>query len=101
MAQSIRHALFVFVTPDVDSTVSVKGTVSVPKLAKAYKLKGSKRKIAAGKRGKLTLTLPKKARTAIKRALARHRKLKAKITITADGGAGNVTVAKRSIRLKR
>ena len=81
--------------------MSVSGSVSVPKLAKVYKLKGSKRKIAAGKRGKLTLALPKKAKIAIRRALARHKKLSAKITITAKDAAGNTTRSKRTIRLKR
>jgi hypothetical protein len=100
-SQSIRKALFVFVTPDETSTVSVAGGVSVPKLAKVYKLRGSKKKIAAGKRGKLTLTLPKKAKAAIQRALARHKKLSAKVTVTAKDAAGNTMVTKRTIRLKR
>jgi CSLREA domain-containing protein len=100
-AQSIRKPLFVFITPDETATVTAAGSVSVPKLAKVYKLKGSKKTIAAGKRGKLTLTLTKKARAAIKRALARHKKLGAKVTVTARDASGNRTVIRRTIRLKR
>jgi CSLREA domain-containing protein len=100
-AESIAKALFIYVTPDETSTVSVAGSVSVPKLAKVYKLRGSKKVVAAGKRGKLTLKLPGRAKAAIKRALARHKKLKAKVTVTAKDAAGNRTVTRRTIRLKR
>ena len=48
----------------------------------------------------LKLKVPTKARTAIKLALRRHRKVEAKLTLSVRDGAGNVAVKRRTIELK-
>jgi lysophospholipase L1-like esterase len=68
----------------------------------AYKLKRVKaRFVARGHKATLRVKVPKKALRAIKRALRRHRKVRAKLTIKARDAAGNTTVKKRTIKLRR
>jgi hypothetical protein len=74
--------------------ITVAGTVSVPLAAKVYKLKPVTVSAGAGKTVTVKLKLSKKLLTAAKRALARHKKVQARLTIS-GGGA----VVKRVIRL--
>jgi hypothetical protein len=82
-------------------TVTAGGTVSVPKLAKVYKFKTVSATAVAGASVTLRLKLPAKAVKVVKKALKKHKKLKAKITITATDNAGNKKTELRTIKLKR
>jgi hypothetical protein len=78
------------------------GKVSIRGKKKAHKLKGVKaRFIARGHRATLRLKVSKKALRAIKRALGRHRKVRARLTIKARDAAGNTTIKRRTIKLRR
>jgi lysophospholipase L1-like esterase len=67
-----------------------------------YKVKGVKNRfIARGHRATLKLTLSEQALRAIKRALRKHKKVSAKLTIKARDAAGNTTVKRRTIKLRR
>jgi glucose/arabinose dehydrogenase len=78
------------------------GKVSIRGKKKAHKLKGVKaRFIARGHRATLRLKVSKKALRAIKRALGRHRKVWARLTIKARDAAGNTTIKRRTIKLRR
>jgi hypothetical protein len=81
-------------------TLTATGTVSVPGASKVYKFKTATANAAAGVKVKLKLKLPKKALKAVKKALKRHKKVKAKLTITAKDTAGNTKVEKRTVALK-
>jgi hypothetical protein len=81
---------------------SASGKVRVRGRTTAYKLNGVKNRfIAGGHRATLKLKLSKKALRAIKRALRKHKNVGAKLTIEARDAAGNTTVKRRTIRLRR
>ena len=68
----------------------------------AYKLKGVKnRLIARGHRATLKLKVSKKGLRAIKRALRKHKKVSAKLKLSLRDAAGNTTVKRRTIKLRR
>jgi peptidoglycan/xylan/chitin deacetylase (PgdA/CDA1 family) len=78
-------------------TLSAFGTV---KLGKRYHFKKASRSAVLGKLVKLRLRLSKKGLRATKRALRRGKRARAKVTIRAKDAAGNVRLAKRTIRLR-
>ncbi len=80
-------------------TITAAGKLSVRGPSGAYRLGPVSAKAAAGKVVTLRLKLSKKALAAVKKALARHRKVRAKLTITARDVAGNTKTEKRIIRL--
>jgi hypothetical protein len=85
-----------------DLWVSLSGTVSVPGAPKVYKLNGVKNRfVARGSKVTLKVKVPKKGLAAIKRALRRHKKVKATLRVRVRDAAGNVVVKTRTIRLKR
>jgi lysophospholipase L1-like esterase len=67
-----------------------------------YKLRGVKdRFIARGHKATLKLKLSEQAQRVIRRALRKHKKVSARLTITARDAAGNTTVKRRTIKLRR
>jgi hypothetical protein len=82
-------------------TIAAAGTVNVPNLSKVYKFKTASATAAPGVKVPLRPKLPAKAVKAVKKALKKRKKLKAKITITATDNAGNKKVERRTIKLKR
>jgi peptidoglycan/xylan/chitin deacetylase (PgdA/CDA1 family) len=82
-------------------TLSASATVSVPNVSRVFKFKRVTKPAVAGKRVKLRLRISKKGLRAAKRALRRHKRLKAKITITATDAVGNSKSAKRTVKLRR
>jgi hypothetical protein len=86
---------------DEIADVTVTGSVGVPGASKVYRITKVTRRVAAGKRTRIGLKLSKKARKAIKKALKRGQKLKAKLTVTAQDLAGQRTVKRPSLKLKR
>jgi hypothetical protein len=87
--------------PTEACTATAEGTVSVSGAAKTYRLKAVTKQIRKGGTAKLKLKLSKGPLTALKRALRRHRRAEARITVTVKDAAANATVKKRRIRLKR
>jgi hypothetical protein len=81
-------------------TITAGGTVNVPKLAKVYRFKTVSAPAVAGASVTLRLRLPAKALRAVRKALARRKKLSAKITITARDTAGNKKTERRTIKLR-
>jgi hypothetical protein len=80
--------------------VSARGTLSVPGAARVYTLRPAKRRtVARGTRVALKLRVPAKAAGAARRALRRHRKIRASLTVTVADAAGNTTTLKRTVRL--
>ena len=92
--------LFVRASMAEKGTIKVSGTMSVPNLSKVFKLKTVRATAAPGKLVKLRVKLPKKALKAANKALRRHKRVTASITIMALDRAGNVATQKRSIRLR-
>jgi hypothetical protein len=90
--------LFIQASMSEPGTITVSGTVKVG--SKVYKFKTVSAKALPGLVMKLRPRLPKKALKAVRRALKRHKKLKAKVTVTARDNSGNVVSEKGTIRLK-
>jgi plastocyanin len=94
--------LFVRASMNEAGVLTATGTVSVAGgAAKAYTLKRVSRAVTAGQTVKLRLKLRKQALKAVKRALLRGRKVRAKITLTAKDATGKETRRKRTVRLTR
>ena len=86
---------------DEIADVTVTGSVRVPGASKVYRIKKVTKRVAANKRTRIGLKLSKKARRAIKKALKNGQKPKAKLTVTAKDLAGQRTVKRPSVKLKR
>jgi hypothetical protein len=79
--------------------VSATGTISIPGASKVYRFKRATRSVAANAKTKLRMKLSKKKLRAIKRALKKRKRLKAKITVTVADKAGNKRSQKVVIRV--
>jgi plastocyanin len=94
--------LYVRASMNEAGTLSAAGTVSVPAgAAKLYRFKRASRSVTANQSVKLRLKLSKKALRAVKRALHRGKKLRAKVAVTARDATGHETVRRQTVRLKR
>jgi hypothetical protein len=88
------------VTEDVWASLS--GTLFLPHSSTVYRLTGShKQFIARGASAILAAKLSREARWAAMHALRRHRSVRVELFVKARDAAGNVTVAKRTVRLTR
>ena len=65
-----------------NGTITVGGTVSVPNASKVFKLTPVSSNATAGQTVTLKVKLAKKALKAVKKAIKRHKKPKASLTIT-------------------
>jgi RTX calcium-binding nonapeptide repeat (4 copies) len=95
-----RGVLVVVSCPVEACAVTAKGKVVVRGSSKRFKLRSATKQIAKGGKATLRLKLRKKALMAIRRALMSGKKLNAKVTVTAEDTAGNVTSRRRTIRVK-
>jgi hypothetical protein len=95
-----KGSLSVTVTESENSTVQIAGTVAVPKLSKVYRLGPVSKQVPAGKPTAIALKLNRQTLKVVRKALARHRRISAKLTISGSDAAKNTTVTKRTIRLK-
>jgi hypothetical protein len=98
--QKLGKSVSVTVSCSEACAATATGTLSVPKASKAYRLKKTKKSIAAGGKVKLRLKLSTKARKAATRALKRHNRVKAKLKVTVADGRANKTSKRRTIKLK-
>jgi hypothetical protein len=80
--------------------ITVGGTINVPNASRVFKLRAVSVNAAAGKTRKIRVKLAKQTLKAVKRALKRHKKVRANLTVTAKDAAGNTKTAKRTVRLK-
>jgi hypothetical protein len=93
--------LFVRARMSEPGTLRAAATVSVGGASKVYRFKPVSRPVAANVFKKLRLKLAKKKLRAVKRALAKRKRLRAKITVTAVDESGNKRAQKATVRLKR
>jgi hypothetical protein len=93
--------LFVRARMSEPGTLRAAATVSVGGASKVYRFKAVSRPVAANVFTKLRLRLAKKNLKAVKRALAKRKRLRAKITVTAVDKSGNKRAQKATVRLKR
>ncbi len=93
--------LFVRAAMIEPGTLSASATVNVPNASRVFKFKRVSKKATAGKSVKLRLKISKKGLRAAKRALRAHKRLRAKIRVTAKDNAGNSRTAKRTVKLRR
>jgi hypothetical protein len=69
-------------------------------LAKIYTFRPTTRKVSGGVLARLPLRVSKKKKRALKRAMRRGKRLRARVTLTAMDRAGNTTTKHATIRLK-
>jgi hypothetical protein len=82
-------------------TITANGTVSVPGSSKVYRLTTVTADASPGKPVKLRIKLSKAALKSVKKALRRHRRVVARLTLTARDFSGNTAVQKRTVKLRR
>jgi hypothetical protein len=83
-------------------TLTARASVSVGGLlAKIYTFKPTSRRVTGGVLATLPLKLSKKHKRALKRALRRGKRLRARVAVTAMDRAGNIRTVHATIRLKR
>jgi hypothetical protein len=90
-----------FLTPDEDATGTATGAVSVPSNAsRSLRFKTARLKLKRGVKSKVTLKLSKNNAAKVRRAL-RHKRLKAKVTITLIDTSRNKSAKTLTLKLKR
>lgn len=98
LTQKLGRSVSVNVVSDEAASAVAKGRVKVR--AKRYKLGTDAEQLAANVPETLKLSVPRKARAAIKRALGAGRRVTAALSVTVTYAAGNVDTATRSVRIK-
>jgi hypothetical protein len=86
---------------NIDGNLVATATVSVPKLSKVYKFTTVKAKVVANNRTTVRLKLSKSGLKAVKKALGKHKKLKAKMKLTVTTASGAVTTVNKTITLAK
>ncbi len=90
-----QKGIVVTLSADEDSTATASG------VAGKIRFKSAKRALRAGAKARVRLTLPKAALKKAGKALRRHKKLKANVTVVVTDAAGNRTSRRLTIALKR
>jgi hypothetical protein len=100
--ESVRKGrLYVFATSNVAASGAANGRVSLPSLAKSYRLRPVSRALAANARTKIWLKIPAKTLRATRSALARHHGVKATLVVRVNNGAGNTASRQLRVRLTK
>lgn len=94
------HVVTVRISSDTAATFVAHGTLSVPGAARVFKLRGATGALVAKTAKTIRLRLSSLQVKAVKRALRRHRTVKAHVAIRVRNGAG-ATIAARTIRARR
>lgn len=81
-------------------TVAITGSLSVPGAARTFRLSRISAQIPQGGNADVTIRLSRAVLRAARGALAKRRRVVASITVTAQDAAGNLTTARRSVRLR-
>jgi hypothetical protein len=85
-------------TSSVAGNLSVTGSV---KTSKRYRFKSLKRAVAAGTPTALTLKLPSAGLKSVKKALAHHKKVKARIAFVVTTASGIRTTVHKTVTLTK
>jgi hypothetical protein len=93
LAQKGVRAVF---TSSVAGNLAVSGTV---KAGKTYRFRPVKGKAMARRRTKVTLKLPGSGLRAVKKALARHKRVRAKVTLAVTTATGLTTTVTKTVTL--
>jgi hypothetical protein len=96
-----ERAVIVKVNSNEAAALSASGTLSVPGASKVFKLGKAVETVGPGQSKKLKLKISRKTARSVKRALKRHRKVRANVTVVAVDTAGNQSTIKRKIKAKR
>jgi hypothetical protein len=96
-----RSRVHLFASCDDSCRVTATASVSIRGASKTYRTGNVKRELVAGKKQKLRLKFSKRSLNAVRRALARRKRLTARARVVArsQGGASSST-ATRAIRLR-
>ncbi len=93
--------LAIAIRSNEDARLTVQASVSVPAgAARTVRFKTVKKMLRAGARKKIRLRLARRPKRAVKRALAKGKRLRAKLTITVKDKSGNRTVKRVRVRLR-
>jgi subtilisin-like proprotein convertase family protein len=97
-----QRAVIVKATSNADGTLSGRGTITLPRGPGAtVRLKAARKQVTAGQPTKLRLGLSRAALRKVRLALAKTRKLTARVTVTAKDLAGNQASKLVRVRLRR
>ena len=96
-----QRAVFVRAVVSEASSVTARARVYVPRAGKPLRTREPVQQLVPQRVTNLRLGLSKRTLSAFRRALRKHSRLTAKITVTAKDSAGNRAVAKRTVKLKK
>jgi hypothetical protein len=97
-----KGAIVLTFSCDEGCDLTASGTITLPnKLARVYKIKSVKVRGGRGQRVVLKLKLDGRTRTAVKKALAKRKKVVAVIKLTATDQAGNKKSATKRIKIRK
>jgi plastocyanin len=94
------RAFLVRVEVNEASLVIARAAVSIPGKRKRLRARGVSTQLAPRTASELTLSFSRKTARAFRRALRKHSRLTAKVTVTARDPAGNTTLAQQRIVFK-
>lgn len=97
----VRGALEIAAKCDEQCTVTAFAKLGIGRASGLFRSKNAKQALAAGAGKELRLRFTGKALREIRAALAAKRRVIAKVTVQSNDAAGNVSSARRTIRLKR
>jgi hypothetical protein len=90
-----KRAIFVIVRANQAGRLVTKATLSITGVARTIRLPAVTRALAANKTVKVKLTVSRKVAAAIHRALKRHRKVTATVTVTFSNANGKASATRR------
>ncbi len=100
--ESIRSGYVTIAAMSVGKvTVSARGRVVLPGSAHVHALRSTSRALATGNRTTLKLKIPKQTLRAIRGRLAHHKKVSAKVTVSARSADGATSSTSVTVRLAR
>jgi hypothetical protein len=95
-----QKGLLASIESNIGGSLTATATVSVPSAARTVRFRTAKKSLLVGKKTTVKLKLSKSGLKAISRALARGKKLKAKVTLTVNDAGGGESAKKITVRLK-
>jgi hypothetical protein len=94
-------ALWVVAGCDEQCSLAAQGTVSFLGSAKVLRTGKTTLKLPAGSRTKVVLSLSRSLRRAIRHALAHHKRVRVRVTLTVVDSSGNSATSTRTLKLVR
>jgi plastocyanin len=96
-----QRAVFVRAVVSEASSVVARARIYIPRADKPLRAQQPARQLAPRRVTNFKLALSNRTLRAFRRALRRHSRLTARITVTASDSAGNRAIAKRTVKLKK